>query len=295
MLIVVEGIDGAGKSFFINQISNRVDDSAQVLHRGPLRKHPLEEYALALKQHDPRTSITLCDRWHLGELIYGPLYRGQSRLTAPMTLYVEHVLDSLGAVKILMQPEFPVVERRLATRGEKFLQHQHRRLVFDAYAEHVDRLRGWRVIPGTASVQAVESIVTTATSQAQKASEHAVSSPSYVGVLSPRVLFLASEISMRPLRPKYRTTLPPYVGSFAEFFYNAMLATGIYEFGVADPSSTAIHATWEKLGRPVIIPIGNRAMRKAEDEGVPFNHVISARPDKAPYTAYAQYIKEALS
>ncbi len=295
-LIVVEGIDGSGKSYLVNQLSNAMENDVTVLHRGPLKKHPLEEYVLALtKTHDPRDSTTLCDRWHLGELIYGPLYRGASRLTPAMHLYVEHVLDSMGAVKLLMMPEFPVVERRITSRGETFLQPQHRRLVYDAYQEVANLHQGWQVIPGGVNPAGLTATVSLAVERAQKASEHRSCAPSYVGTLRPKALFLGHEPSRNPLRPRHSTAMPTYVGTFSEYLHLACISAGIENFGIADPSTTAIRRAWEVLGEPVIIPIGSRAQRKMEDEGFTPDLVLNGRIPQAPYTVYGQRLKESIA
>ena len=138
-LIVLEGVDGAGKTTYAEQLIAEwpVQDKTWLLHAGqPAAKPIMHQYETALLSlYDPRDpdQLVVCDRWHVGETVYGPIYRGRSRLTPGMARYVDQLLDSLGAVKCVLSGTLKTLTRRLADRGEDFLKPEHLALVADQY------------------------------------------------------------------------------------------------------------------------------------------------------------------
>src|SRR4051812_12260533 len=131
-LILLEGVDGSGKSTLVDDFLLQLPHTGIHFSRGPLKLHPLIDYLLPLVDYRPGIDI-VCDRWHLGELVYGPLYRARSRLTPAMELYIDLFLESRGALKLWVDTPFEQVQTRLKIRGEDFLQEQHVRLVWDFY------------------------------------------------------------------------------------------------------------------------------------------------------------------
>ena len=138
-LIVLEGVDGAGKTTYAEQLIDAwpAQDKTWLLHAGqPTTKPIMHQYETALLSlYDPQDpdQLVVCDRWHVGETVYGPIYRGQSRLTPGMARYMDQLLDSLGAVKCVLSGTLKTLTRRLADRGEDFLKPEHLALVADQY------------------------------------------------------------------------------------------------------------------------------------------------------------------
>lgn len=256
MLVVVEGIDGAGKSTLVDQLSHLAPDDAKVLHRGQPRDHPLIEYVWALTQYEVGGQTWICDRWHVGELIYGPIYRGHARLTPAMHRYVEMVLDRLGAIKILMDTPFDEVERRIARRGENFLQPQHRRLVWDAYHEQCTYARGWRSYTNRSKPQDVLTMAENAEADALKLD----SFETYVGGRTPEVLLLGDRRgNPHPDRPRYPWAFVPYADTSGHYLLSAAEAAGAQFYGVANAWEEDVYALWRALSCPKIVLLGREA------------------------------------
>lgn len=113
MIVIIDGPDGSGKSTLAEKICQLT--GAELIHASEPQRHPLVEYTYQIL---PSEDYVL-DRWHLGELVYGPLYRGGSGLSDAQFDAVEEYLDDLGA--IVVHCTGPVMElmTRLRQRGEQ--------------------------------------------------------------------------------------------------------------------------------------------------------------------------------
>lgn len=123
--IVVEGVDCSGKTTFCKKLVDELIDlkvNVEFHHHGPLRASVHEEYVEPLLATRFYPTVVVADRWHLGEAIYGPLYRGKSEMSDEDLEMIEKLLVSLGAKKILLDPPAEEVLRRMKERGEEFLK-----------------------------------------------------------------------------------------------------------------------------------------------------------------------------
>lgn len=135
-VIILEGIDGSGKSTLADKLEAAVKDrnpDANVIraHRGPMVGTVEEEYVFPIMDLGPN-DVLIADRWHVGEMIYGPIYRGHSYVRNVIG-DLEAFLDLHKAVRIIMSPPISVVNQRLADRGEDYLQPEHVQQVHDFY------------------------------------------------------------------------------------------------------------------------------------------------------------------
>lgn len=123
-VIILEGIDGSGKSTLADILATRIEMScdAHVIraHRGPIKDSVENEYIRPLRSLS-KDMVLIADRWHVGEMIYGPIYRGVS-LVKPVIGQIETMLDEMNAIKVILNPPLVVVNHRLKTRGEDYLQ-----------------------------------------------------------------------------------------------------------------------------------------------------------------------------
>lgn len=143
MLIILEGVDGAGKSTLVQAIVEQIqkfypDDTVASLHSSQLKGTVYEEYADRLADYTPGSGVHLVlDRWHVGERIYGPLYRDSSGYdSAPGSFeWIELFLASKGARLWNVTQELDVLKERLAARGEDYLQDEHVNYVREEFIE----------------------------------------------------------------------------------------------------------------------------------------------------------------
>lgn len=129
--MLLEGCDGVGKSTLAQDIVHQIkrdhpDDEVHLLHAGPLKTDPYTAYLEPLKDYQPDTGVHyVLDRWHIGELIYGPLYREKSAIDFNTLAFIEFTLNNIGATLIHVTQSLPEIRRRLEERGEDFLQPEH--------------------------------------------------------------------------------------------------------------------------------------------------------------------------
>lgn len=135
-IIILEGVDGSGKSTLASKLATAGELAGYNVireHRGPIKSTVIDEYVKPLFDIGPN-DLLIADRWHVGELIYGPLYRGIS-LAKPHLEAIEGLLDMLHACRVIVTAPLPVIRNRLEARGEDYLKPQDVEKVHGAYIE----------------------------------------------------------------------------------------------------------------------------------------------------------------
>jgi thymidylate kinase len=143
MLIILEGVDGAGKSTLAAAIKRKIElehpqDVVEYIHASQITGTVFEEYVDPLEDYIPGTNRhIIIDRWHVGELIYGPLYRNGSQfdVTPGSYAWVEMFLAAKGARLWSITQPLEVLQARLLERGEDYLQDNHVDYVRKAFSE----------------------------------------------------------------------------------------------------------------------------------------------------------------
>lgn len=147
MLIIVEGTNGVGKSTFIERLRRRMDElsppgqhEVRVLHKGPPTEDTMvEEYELPLQDYRPNTwKHVICDRWHLGEEVYGPLLRDGSQLTRPELRHINLFLESKGAVIVhLLANTETLLRRRTAREKQELVSDDQVPAIIDGFLDAI--------------------------------------------------------------------------------------------------------------------------------------------------------------
>lgn len=108
-LIILEGPDGSGKTTLARRL--QAEHSFKIVHAGPPR-HPLSEeatlrrYLLPVVAAHAAGKPVVFDRWHLGELAYGPVLRGGSTLTVRAWQLLERFYAAIDLQVVLCLPPF---------------------------------------------------------------------------------------------------------------------------------------------------------------------------------------------
>lgn len=217
MLIIIEGPDGAGKTTLAGAIEEEASRQKIAVFRRSARpprppdRNPFEEYEATLLREPlgrPGNEIlrqdllVIQDRWAMGELIYGPLKRGASRLSAGGLLHCEMLAMAHGAIKIAMIPSLGIVVKRLQKNGDWLLLPEHKRgdlfdtgeitMIWDSYSS-LAPLYWYDVLRRQPDVSHILALLARARYRAEWSGEVQAKVPGYIGSQRPGVI-LAGDV-----------------------------------------------------------------------------------------------------
>ena len=128
-MIVVEGCDKCGKTSIAAKLAERLGWPV-VKFSQPASTDPCDEYMAALAA---RPAPFIADRFHLGERVYGPLYRGTPPPDHKKMRAIEDELIRRRALLILMWDTGERVRWRFVDHREAFARGEHVRRILDAF------------------------------------------------------------------------------------------------------------------------------------------------------------------
>lgn len=273
MLCVLEGVDGAGKTTLAEELRERLQAQGapcMILHRGPPQSHALNEYELALDTYVPGGGLhIICDRWHVGADVYGPLKRGNTHLTDEARWHIEMYLISRGAVLVLVEPPNPgALLRRLRTRGETYVTEEEALWCLGEFRRVTARSH-LPTLVHKSGVDDPQRILDTA-GRLEETAARFTGHPTYIGPPRPRVLLLGERRSSR--------ISPGAEGHFDAAFAPFSAGSGSYllralgdatDVGVANACESAVRDLWLELRQPVVVALGGAAQQACAAEGVP--------------------------
>ena len=122
MIVVLEGPDLAGKSTLASKLESQ-HFGAVIVENGqpPTGVVLFDHYASQIVEASGHPNLTVFDRLHLGELIYGPRYRGSALIDDEQLLVLERLLDQSGALKVHVDAADADLLDRHAERGDDFV------------------------------------------------------------------------------------------------------------------------------------------------------------------------------
>lgn len=312
-MIGLEGTDGVGKTTLaaevVRELERRVrlgqtdPGPVKLVHKGPPERDVLEEYATDVEHaHDVHYVF---DRWHLGTLVYAPLYRGTGpygELGVAGFRWVEKFLQARGASFAVVDAPYDVVAARLAARGEDYLQSHHVEGVLERFRE----VNGMSTLTTHRTVVSPE--LTLVPSLAQMLVDEAVTRaeatlalrafPSYVGGASPDVLLVGEKRGGKPPFAS-EACFMPLSNKSGEYLWESLPDPFWRSVGVANAYEADVGALWEVLGRPSVVALGGKACLALEDLGIPHAQVPHPQYIKRFHTnrqdEYGELIEKAAS
>ena len=161
MIVVLEGPDFAGKSTLAETLQERFN--GRILSNGQppagvdLSHHYLQQVIGA----SGRSELTVFDRLHVGELIYGPIYRGRCLLSVVDVEEIERALDKDGALKLHVDaPDEVLVERFRCPRGDDLVEGEERLISIAREYRRIlgspDHLLNWQNLDASAVVSRIQ-------------------------------------------------------------------------------------------------------------------------------------------
>jgi hypothetical protein len=293
VIFVLEGPDLAGKSTLADELEKQYVDwelSVTRMKRGPLKpsQDPLTEYLVPLQDYDGN-GVWVLDRWHLGELVYGELLRGASRLSLAQAHYVELALRSLGGYPVHVTTTQEILARRYSARGDDLVNLEQLLAVRDHYNSLVFHHMPWYVNVYTDVLDARQHAygLTTARKPFKMSTPYLrwterLLPAAYLGGPRPKVLLLGDRQaagSATRRRPDVVWPFAPWNGTSGHWLFQSLLAADvrIYDVGVinaCDRPPIELLTVWHALDQPPTIALGLNAKKSAESVGIPLaNHI----------------------
>lgn len=294
MIFCLEGPDKGGKTTLAHELATityaRLSTEVTVLKRGPIQREPIAEYLepFVTLVENP-AAVMILDRWHVGELIYGPLLRGKSQLTVRQASYIEMVMQALGCHFIHLSAPLEVLEQRWDEQPDDLIKREWLGRVRNGYDMYTLVRKHWQVYPlGVSSSNRWD-----------------VTYPSpfpgrYVGPKEPAVLLLGDR--------RNDTALPwPFVprrATSGHWLLGALEVAGINHMtvGVANANefeTCDLYALWSMLQRPPVVTLGKNAESAWRMTGCPDARSIPhpqymRRFHHQEYESYGTLVKAAM-
>jgi thymidylate kinase len=293
VIFLLEGPDLAGKTTLAQSIADMMREQYPnyIIHmhkRGPLHKdvNPMDEYLVPLhemtrsmvrKADDPRPrEIHIIDRWHAGELVYGPILRGASRLSRAQFNYIELVLYTYGVTPIYVNSALPTLQQRYDVRGDSLSWNQ----IESAYRAYLDLLmldndhyrRVYTDTPWASSLAMID-ITQTGTGGAPIVPWW----EGYLGGRYPRVLLLGDKQGPNPpagVITKLSWPFAPWRTTSGHWLFEALheAKVNVHNVGLVNAcerTPEALSSLWKRLDNPPVVTLGVHARRAAEAAEIP--------------------------
>lgn len=280
-MIIIEGPDLVGKTTFAEALHRYLSESdgrAEVvrLRRGPPTAHPLDEYETPLLDYRPRRTPgtldvgrrhVICDRWHLGELVYPRVLGRSTQLDDAVRRHVELFLMARGALVVQLVASADTLAARLASRGDDLVGASHLPALVDAYDEVNTHLARVVLHSGDLTAHHAGNVAAVARNL-ELAAAPLADFVTYVGPVGPDVLLLGDvrhEFRHGHPAPDDPRRLLPAFGPYPTTSGHYLLSTldpGV-RYGVANACDVDDpHALWRTLGCPPVVALGRRADRR---------------------------------
>lgn len=284
MLIIVEGPDGTGKSTLVEELRLKMKfrGGISVLKADRPRKHPLDEYVTPLLDLEREVGrITngmnvICDRWHLGELVYPTVLDRPTQLTDPVFRYVEMFLASRGALVVRLTDDSDELEAVLRRRGDDLVLPEQAKLMLQLFDETAtcSTLPTLRVPARTADIKTLQRIFTAAEHVGRQA--YLIRKlATYVGAPFPKYLLVGDVRGGDPVTHGLKPAFMPYPNSCGEYLMKSVLSATrhlvtnrrLENAGIVNANDVDdLRSAWARLGAPAVIPLGRLAEKTVRAE-----------------------------
>lgn len=293
LIFEIEGPDLAGKT----TLADRLEEAyrGQLLPREVVRLHLgspdppdrsiWDECEAALTrvaaEHEP-ADLIVQDRWAMGDVVYGPLLRGTTRLSPDGLLHCEMLAEALGAVRLMMLPPLAILRKRYHTRGgDDLIDETDLAYLHTEYTRLAARY-GYPMLRDVPDLERCRRYLAIAGEKAVTAACLERVAPGYVGTLTPLAVLAGdvrsgsdSETEPPMFRPAF---LPSIRGSSASYLMDALATssrTVIKNIGILNTGEPGVNLRLadEMLKQPQWVALGHAASRRLDDAGIEHQEV----------------------
>lgn len=135
MLIITGGIDCSGKSTICSKLSKLLDCEVNHFDKPKNLIDGKNQYFSFLKSINNNEN-TICDRFHDGEHVYAPIYRGYE---SNYLHEIEIELKKMPYLFIHTTASIETIIERINKRGEDFIKEEHYQLIMDLYYKFLEK------------------------------------------------------------------------------------------------------------------------------------------------------------
>ncbi len=290
MLIVIEGVDGTGKTELAQRLRQMIGyEDTVILHAGAPTRPMVEEYETPLKNYEPGSGDhIILDRWHLGEQVWPKIFRRKSPKVAEMR-HVEMFMRSRGACYVHawrdtdnLRETYSVQEKAGNPQPPELVEQvEHAFTLFDrAFASTGRPFEQWN-FDICDEDNYVRSIVNSGTRAEFDVLQPYIETREWVGSPHPRALLVGERFGPRQDLEHAHVPFVPYPATAANYLLEALPSVmgGWRQFAVVNA-----YRGWSSephdLGRiqalledPVVVALGNEASKVLTDQDVPHEKV----------------------
>jgi hypothetical protein len=285
MLIILEGADAVGKTTIGNALVDAAITSGIHKHvklaAGPpapgrtaiqLYEHDLLVHRDAIMSPD---TLVIADRWHLGELVYGPLLRGGTLLDQDELEHIELMLDAMGALRYLVtvQDSAELLRRFQARGGDPLVTFAQTNAINRWYVywktgqPNVER---WKILHSPVNQPTARMIIDVAKMR-NKLVSNLAKHPTYVGSPLPRALFVGDVPNGWNYGDAPQLAFVPEAGNSAAYLLSAMRQGNVKDVGLVNSADADLGPLWVDLGTPHVLALGKRAAARLLRASVPYD------------------------
>lgn len=278
MLIVIEGCDGVGKTSLARDLCALV--GAEYRHLSAPKRHPLEECVLDLDAYRPGDGKhVVVDRFHIGEMVYGPRYRGVSQLglpDGPAHRWIDLYLRSRGALLVHVFADLETVVERVGQRGDDMVDVADLEQLLDAYVQALATPLCETVdvkVPGVQHTRMLDFIRVLAGGLEDDVAPVFDVTDRFLGFARPNVLYVGDETSPTHLngkRPLYRAPFVPYDNTSGYYLFEALPRRALQHAAFVNSAEVDLVRVHEALGLPTVVALGRHAARALDAASVPY-------------------------
>lgn len=160
MIVVLEGPDGVGKTTLADALESAWSGKSMRFRSGPppedtlAAMHYQDDIDEIAKANQPNT-LVLVDRFHVGELVYGPLLRGESGITFGEAAAIDKMLEGNNAALVHCHLDRHEMTRRLIARDggipdeKSGAKLEHSYALRAAFQHKIGRPDAFGILPGS--------------------------------------------------------------------------------------------------------------------------------------------------
>ena len=300
MLIIIEGCDGAGKSSLVQALHAAIAAEelgpCAIKHFGPPTSWAVSEYELPLHDYAAGSgSHLICDRYHLGEYVYGPIYRGRSELEGAGGAHVRAALARRGAFIVYLLPPRAQLQAAVAERGDGYIDQRDINEIATRYARlseaetlpHMVFRRYW--------LQSDVATILFRAARAEAAVRHVAEFSSLVGEPYPDVLFVGERRSSRA--GDHIEAFVPWPDSPSSLLMEAIALLGWTSWAAINALEDDVALAVDRLRPRAVIALGEVAAKSCELAGIEHARIVhpgyARRWKQLTAVEYAIMIEEA--